>query len=233
MSIARFCLYRNLIAAVVPFLIPTISSAALVVTEVMPQTTDGTPATVNGDWWELTNTGPAAVNLTGYQWADDEDKLPSTDSNFFPNVSIGVGESIIVLEETASSKAAWRGMWGILPSVQILTEDEMVDDSTPDGDMFSGLGNTNDGVFFYNPAGDLLSSYFYAANVRGRSFEQSTGGANLGLSVVGEFGAVMASNGDIGSPGTSTAVPEPHAILLALSGIAAALRSRRRRRTGC
>ena len=228
MSVARFCFYQSLVAAVVGFMIPALSSAALLITEVQPQTTAATAATVNGDWWELTNTGPAAVDLGGYQWGDTEDTLASGDTNFFPSFSIGVGQSIIILEETASSEAPWRGMWGIPSSVAILATDEMVDDSTPEGDTFSGLGNTNDGVFLYNPGGTLLSSYTWAANVRGTTFEQSTGGVNLGLSVVGQHGAVLASNGDIGSPGTSTAVPEPTTILMIVSAAATALLFRRR-----
>ncbi len=84
-------------------------------------------------------------------------------------------------------------MWGIPSSVEILSSDEMIDDSTPEGDTYSGLGNANDGVFFYNAGGTLLSSYTWVQNVRGTTFEASKSGADLGLSVVGEFGAHAAT----------------------------------------
>jgi len=189
------------------------AQAALVITEVAPQTTAGTAASINGDWWELTNTGGTAIDLAGYQWADTEDQLPGTDSNFFPSYLIAPGQSVIILEELAASKAAWRTNWGIGASVQIFAQDEMVDDSTPDGDTFSGLGSSNDGVFLYDPAGTLLDSYLYLSNTRGVSFERSGDGVDLGLSVVGENGAVRALNLDIGSPGVAV-VPVPAAAWL-------------------
>ena len=200
----------TLLAASFGMLFASTTQAALVVTEVAPQTVAGTSSAINGDWWELTNFGAVGVNLLGYQWADTEDALPGTDSNLFPSFVINPGESIIILEEAASSKDAWRTNWGIAPSVRILALDEMVDDSTLEGDTFSGLGSADDGVFFYGPNGDLLSSYTYASTVRGTSFEQSGAGVNLGLSLVGENGALLAANNNIGSPGVAVApVPVP------------------------
>lgn len=214
-----------LISAAVVSMLAGAASADLIITEVLPQTTAGTAAGINGDWWELTNTGASAINLAGYQWADTEDALPGSDSNFFPAFTINPGQSIIILEELAASEADWRANWGIPSSVEILGTDEMVDDSTPEGDTFSGLGSSNDGVFFYDPAGTLLSSYLYTTTTRGTSFEQDFFGNDLGLSVIGENGAVRATNADIGSPGS--AVPAPGAV--GALGLAALLAGRRRR----
>lgn len=202
------------------------AAAQLRITEVAPQTTAGTSTTINGDWWELTNTGTSAIDLTGYSWADTEDNgtFP-LDINFFPSITINAGESIVILEELGTSEAAWRTNWGLGASGIILTTDEMIDDTTPDGDTFSGLGNANDGVFIYNPSGTAIDSYLYVANTRGVSFEISRDGTNLGLSVVGENGAVRGTNGDIASPLTS--VPTPGAAALAGLGLIAAGRRRR------
>mgnify|MGYP000367033442 CR=1 FL=1 len=204
----RFALTQ--LAVSVGMLFASTAQATLVVTEVAPQTVSGTVTAINGDWWELTNFGSVGVNLLGYQWADTEDALPSTDSNFFPSFVINAGESVIILDEAAASEAAWRTNWGIASSVRILAIDEMVDDSMPEGDTFSGLGSSNDAVFFYAPDGVLLSSYAYTSTVRGTSFEQSGAGLDLGLSVIGENGAFKALNNNIGSPGVAVApVPVP------------------------
>jgi hypothetical protein len=211
---------RNVVTALVFVICVPCAFAGLFITEVMPQTTSGTPSAINGDWWELTNAGNLPVNLGGYQWADTEDQLPSSDSNFFPAFVIAPGQSIIILEEAAASEAQWRTNWGIGDSVAILAMDEMVDDATPDGDTFSGLSASGDAVFFYDPAGTLLSSYSFGTVTRGTSFEADTLGTDLGLSVVGENGAVAAANGDIGSPGF--AVPEPASLaLVAVLGLLA------------
>jgi len=68
--------------------------------------------------------------------------------------------------------------------------------------------------------GSLLDSYLYVANTRGVSFESSAAGIDLGLSVVGENGAVRAVNLDIGSPGFSV-VPVPAAAWLFGSAVLA------------
>ncbi|MGE3849022.1 MAG: lamin tail domain-containing protein [Gammaproteobacteria bacterium] len=216
------------LAAVALTALPVVSAqAALVVTEVFQQATAGTANTINGDWWELTNTGAGAVDLTGYKWADTEDAIggPTPSPNLFPSLSIAPGQSIILIDEQSSSAAAFRANWGLDASVVILFEDQMTDDG--DGDSFSGLSSNDDAVFFYAPDGTLLSSYEYGAGTRGVSFGQSGTGVDLGLSVVGQNGAKLALNGDIGSPGAAV-VPVPGAVWLFAPALAA-LAGRRRR----
>lgn len=202
------------------------ASAALVITEVQAQTSAGTAGTINGDWWELTNTGNAAIDLTGYQWADSEDAIGggTPQPNIFPSMLLNAGESVIVVEEAASSKAAWRTNWGISASVAILATDEMFP-SPGASDTFSGLSSSGDAVFFYSPSGTLLSSYVFGAITRGTTFEADRSGNDLGLSVIGENSAYRAVNGDIGSPGTSVPAPGAVAAFIAAAGMA----SRRRR----
>lgn len=220
--------FASAFAALAMTTLPVLSAqAGLVVTEVFQQATAGTANTINGDWWELTNTGSSAVDLTGYKWADTEDELagPTPSPNLFPSLFISPGQSIILIDEQSSSAAAFRANWGLDASVVILFEDQMTDDG--DGDSFSGLSSNDDAVFFYAPDGTLLSSYVYGVGTRGVSFEQSGTGLNLGLSVIGENGAKRAANGDIGSPGTAV-VPVPGAVWLFAPALAA-LAGRRRR----
>jgi hypothetical protein len=202
--------------------------ADLVITEIMAQTTAGTLSTISDDWWELTNSGLAPINLLGYQWADTEDQLggATPSPNFFPSITINPSESIIILGGNSANEAAWRANWSLAPSVEVLSEDEMVDNVPPDGDIFSGLGSTSDGVFFYDPAGFLLDSFTYASQTRGSTLERDTLRNDLGVSIAGENGAITATNGDKGSPGL--AIPEPSTGILVASAGALLLARRRR-----
>ena len=53
--------------------LPAGANAELVITEIMSQSNHQSPT--EGDWWELTNTGPAAINLLGYSWDDDHQRV--------------------------------------------------------------------------------------------------------------------------------------------------------------
>ena len=104
-------------------LLASAAHGELVITEVMassahPTNVAPTPD-ANGDWWELTNTGSVAVDLTGYKWDDVPTPLSPTVSIFPPGVTIQPGESIIILEEPSENVALGkqrgdyppRGFW--------------------------------------------------------------------------------------------------------------------------
>ena len=89
------------ILTVAPLLF-SISSAELVITEVMSKSSH--PA--DKDWWELSNTDNEAVNVEGYYWDDDGES--GDDGAILPDITIGPGESIIIIE---GEKSDFEGMW--------------------------------------------------------------------------------------------------------------------------
>ncbi len=197
--------------------------AGLVITEVMSSSAHpGGPA--NGDWWELTNTGAAALSLNGYSF-DDDSVTPG--AAVFPNgISIAPGESILFVEESVANLTGWRAAWGVAPSVQAFSNAQFTG-------TYSGLSSAGDQVNVYDIANQLAASVAFGASTSGFSFEWKKNGDSQGLSVVGENGAYQAlSNGvagpgvDIGSPGH--AVPEPSTWALALLGVAGLVLARRR-----
>jgi hypothetical protein len=202
-------------AAIAVLFCAEVASAALTITEVA--STSGAPAgTLAGlDWFEITNTGPAALSLDGYEWKDSDGGLPGTptaDTAIFPSgITIAAGESIIVHDGDDAVPAAFRADWGLSPSVQVLYGDAFGGNNS-----FSGLSSGGDDVELYNNLGALVSEVNFGSATAGVSFEWSPGGVSRGLSVAGEFGAYAIANGRIGSPG---AVPEP--ATLALLGLAA------------
>lgn len=222
---------KSLITVGALFAVSALSAhAAIVITEVMSSSAHSA-GTNNADWFELTNTGPIAVNLTNWTW-DDNDAMPGS-ANFGSLTSIAAGQSIIFNGEPVGEEASWISNWG-LSGVTVVNLG---------GAVFQSFGSGGDQVNVYNGSSVLVANVSFSTATMGFSFEwdangPSLGGTSLNLSVLGENGAFRAiSNGqntgngpgvDIGSPGS---IPEPSsaaALFGACALVGAALRRRRR-----
>ena len=176
------------------------------------------------DWFELTNLGSGAVDITGYKFDDG-----SYNINFAASLqgvsSIAAGQSVVFLETVSSASAsaaiaAFRTFWGNIDSVVI---------GSYSGNGLS-LSSGGDGLSLFDAGGSELMRAEFGAATTGFSFgfdpTTSTFGA---LSANGSFGGFTSAGSltNVGSPG---AIPEPstYAALvgaLALAGVA--LRRRR------
>lgn len=173
--------------------------ARLVITEVMVQS--GHSATSSdGDWWELTNTGDTAVDLSGYRW--DDLPTPATPTvSFFPAFTIGAGESVIILAESAANASLWKNAWG-LTQTRVINRDQF---TAMGGEGFSGFAVGGDEVNLYDPTGALVAHVEFGAALQGfsKAYDRE-GRAVYGLdSVEGKHGAVVSGDAaaDVGSPG--------------------------------
>lgn len=176
------------------------------------------------DWFELTNFGSAAVDLTSYYW--DDDGPAGADGALFGNFSIAAGESLIVLEGPSTGVASFEALFGLTPgSIQILTEDDFTGPNT-----FSGLSSNGDEISLWDTDPNVLGAAFTlidfvsfpAAAATGVPFDVFNGNP------VPNTTGTLTSNGDIGTPGVATAVPEPGSVaLLSLFGALAAAKRRR------
>lgn len=167
--------------------------ASLVITETMSRSNHSSPT--DCDWWELTNTGPDPVNLAGYSWDDDHQRVGL---NVFSDVTIDANESIVIRDTVDASEDLWRMDWGLGPETAVYAPS-----------TFSRLGNS-DGVFVYDSTGGLIASITYGDSTRGVSNSWDTHGTPLGASVPGEYGAWQSSDlsPDIASPGVAYSPPD-------------------------
>ncbi|MFM7505356.1 MAG: lamin tail domain-containing protein, partial [Rubrivivax sp.] len=198
------------------------AQAQLAFTEVAPWSSGNSP--VAADWFELTNFGTSAVDITGFKIDDSSNSFGSSVA-LVGITSIAPGESVIFIEGTAANTnfvPTWFGS------------------AAPAGLQIGrysgsgiGLGTSGDALNLYTAAGTLVTSVVFGASPSAAPFATFDNSAGLSgvtlatLSAVGVSGAFVAfSGGEIGSPGV---VPEPGTWALMLGGMALLAGAARRR----
>ena len=194
------------------------ASASIRITEVM--SSSGTGGTE--DWFEVTNYGSSAVDITG--WRMDDSSFSFGASVALQGItSIAAGQSVIFVEGNAAGVAGFTSFWGGLSGVSV--------------GYYSGSGvgfsSGGDGVVLFNATGtETTDRANFGAATGGSSFYFDLAPNNVGIvSTVGTIGtqltfATTGSVVNIGSLGTAIAIPAPGALaLLAAAGAV----SRRRR----
>ncbi|MCX7848128.1 MAG: lamin tail domain-containing protein [bacterium] len=177
-----------------------VATGALVITEVMSSSSH--PTGGRWDWFEVYNSGPGAVNLTGYTWVDDN---ASHTNVFLPPWVLAAGETLLVTEGPVGGESSFQAMWGLPTNALVYNMGAA---------NFWGLGSGGDFVKVFNPTGGVVAQAVFGAATQGRTFHWSREGTYLGVSQAGQHGAYVAlSNGvdgvgtDVGSPGNTVSVP--------------------------
>jgi hypothetical protein len=182
------------------------AQAALIITEVMSSSgTGGTP-----DWFEVTNTGTSAVDITDFRFDDGSFNFNASVS-LVGVTSIAAGQSVVFLETAAGVGIAnFRTFWGGSATTAVIGS------YSGSGVGFSSGG---DGAAIYDTSENSVAKVQFGAATTGSSFgydlasypnQNGFGGS----SVNGSNGAFISANalGNIGSPGVAffpSEVPEP------------------------
>jgi len=116
-----------------------------------------------GEWIEIFNTGPAAIDLTNYKIGDEETALGTgaTESMFqFPSgASINPGEVQII----AVSAVTFQTHYGFLPTYETSSTHASVPDMSnyltwdPDGGQIN-MSNTNDHALILGPTDSIVDA---------------------------------------------------------------------------
>jgi hypothetical protein len=193
------------------------SSAAIVITEVHANGSSNT--TYQRDWFELTNTGTTAVNITDWKVDDNSNAFASAVA-MFDVTSIAPGQSVVFTELSSSEAAADHSL------IYDAFKAAWFGTSIPSGFTIGGYSGSQIGL---SSGGDALNifdstgaavpganvSFGSTAATAGFTLDNSGGasGAISLTSVNGTNGAFASSTGgETGSPGVianATAVPEP------------------------
>jgi hypothetical protein len=216
----------------------TMAQATVLITEVAPWgdliINRSNITTYFTDWFELTNTGSSAVDITG--WQMDDNSNGSEKVNLTGISSIAAGESVIFTEKAATADflSTWFGSnvpvglqvgnyTGQNVGLSVLFSDAV--------NIFDASGVLQANVVWVNA--DREAPYQTFDNAEGLNY------ATISLlSVVGTNGAFVALNalnnvnetgspGRIGEPATPSAVPVPAALPLMASALVAFGISRR------
>lgn len=207
----------SIIAAALLSTVAVQANAALLITEVAPWASAAANAPYATDWFELTNTGSSALNISGWKMDDNSNSFALSVA-LTGISSIAAGESVIFTENPAS--ASFLSSWfGASAPVGL-----QIGNYTGTG---VGLSTTADAVNIYNAAGVLQANVSFAASDAIAPFQTFDNAAGLNnaaistLSVAGVNGAFAAVTGSqVGSPGTiAAAVPEPETYAMFLAGL--------------
>jgi hypothetical protein len=205
----------------------SLAQAQVRITEVAPWASGNAPYAT--DWFELTNFGAAAVNISGWKMDDNSNAFASAVA-LTGITSIAAGESVVFTENAAT--ASFLNTWfGANPPAGL-----QIGNYTGGG---VGLSASGDAVNIYNGSGVLQANVSFGASDAISPFQTFDNAAGLNgaaiaaLSVTGTNGAFVAANdlAEIGSPGSIAAVPEPenYAMLLAGLGLIGAIARKRQR----
>ncbi len=170
----------------------------LAITEIMSGS--NTPsANLNGDWWELTNTGTDPIDISGFSYDDNSFNAGTVT---FPTQTIAGGASIVIWDGLSADEDAFRTEWLLNlsnPPLIILSSDEV------SGNM-PGLSQNGDAVAIYADNGAEICRAEYTNAQAGVSIEFDASCLLIRNSADGVNGAYTSTGGDVGSPGNLTPV---------------------------
>ncbi len=174
----------------------------LIISEVAPWSSGNSP--VGADWFEITNTGQIAVNISGWKMDDSSNSFGSA-VTLNGITSIAPGESVIFIEtsDLAGKTAAFLANWfGANPPAGL-----HIGNYSGGG---VGLSTGGDAVNLFNGSGVLQANVVFGASPAGPfpTFDNWAGINNATISQLSAAGinsGFVAANAasEVGSPGTA------------------------------
>ncbi|MBN8642627.1 MAG: SdiA-regulated domain-containing protein [Flavobacteriales bacterium] len=176
----------------------------ITISEVAPWGSGNSPAAA--DWFEVTNNGATALDITGWK-VDDSSNSFAASLSLTGITSIAPGESVIFIESSTSNPAAtvianFKSLWfGANPPTSLQV-------GTYQGSGI-GLSTGGDAVNLYDANGNVQANVAFGASPTTlyKTFNNAIGLNNTSISQLSEIGindafAALNDTNEIGSPGS-------------------------------
>jgi uncharacterized protein YjiK len=179
----------------------TVAAATVTISEVAPWSSGN--ALVGADWFEVTNNGTTALDITGWK-VDDSSPSFTTSVPLAGITSIAPGESVIFIEAAAADVATninkFKSTW--------------FDTNVPAGFQIGtytgsgiGLSTGGDALSLFDKTGNVMSNVVFGASTTNLSFNNAVGLNNTTITTLSQVGVNEAFTAakdanQIGSPGS-------------------------------
>lgn len=191
----------DFVLTVTDVLVETPETATVSVTEIAPWSSSN--KLVGSDWFEVTNNGNTALDITGWK-VDDSSQSFSAALTLNGITSIAPGESVIFIEtgdtDTETVIANFKSVWfgdNAPANLQV--------GSYTGGGI--GLSSSGDEVNLYDPSGNLMANVSFGVSTTNFTFNNAAGLSNTAITTLSEVGvneafAAINDANQIGSPGS-------------------------------
>jgi hypothetical protein len=219
---------RVLVAAAFAISTAATGQAAIIISEV--DMAGSATTTYAADWIELTNTGAATEDITGWKM-DDSSNSWSVAVPLRGITSITAGQSVVFVEGKADGSTD--------ATIQTNFINTWFGGTAPAGFAMGfyggsgvGLSQSGDGVNIFDALATHVAGVSFGATTLGATLDNAAGLDGVAISTVsaaGTNGAFVSTDSvETGSPGTIANVPEPGSLgALAMTGLALLIRRRR------
>ena len=191
----------NYVLAITDVVVEIVAVAEVSISEVASWSSSN--SLVAADWFEVTNNGTTALDITGWK-IDDNSNSFSSALALNGITSIAAGESVIFLETSATNsatiianfKSAWFGT-NAPANLQVGTY-------TGSG---TGLSSSGDAVNLYDASGTLKATITFGISTTNITFNNAAGLTNTAITTLSQIGvndafAALNDTKQIGSPGS-------------------------------
>lgn len=192
----------NFVLSITDVAVESTQAAAVAITEVAPWSSSN--SLVGADWFEVTNNGNTALDITGWK-IDDNSNSFAVALALNGITKIAPGESVIFLEAGATNSATLIANFKLAWFGTNVPSNLQVGYYTGSG---TGLSSSGDAVNLYDASGNLKANIIFGVSTTNLTFNNAASLTNTTIATLSQVGvndafAAINDTNQIGSPGAT------------------------------